>query len=415
MSDSLTDSRACPWAMDLGAYEAHAQAYRRHVVEVGHGHFSVYRHVAPVRHFCLWLVLSAETLDRVSERLVEKFAAHECRCDGTRRSMGGFSTHYLSRIREFMRFLAGRGVIAAAPPLASGDAPEVEAYLEWLRLHRGLRIENIRTHRLRLRRLLPVLGADPGRYDASLLRGVFLEWCAGHGETVAARDMGVLRSWIRYNASLGRCREELLAAVPSVTRTHWSGLARGLEAGDVERLLASCDVNTVAGLRDRAIMLLLARLGLRAGDVTSLTFDRIDWKSGHVRVTGKGRRDTRLPLPQEVGDAILVWLEEGRPPLEDPHVFLCVHPPWRPIASSNSISQIVTRALARAGLSDAPCRGAQLLRHSVACGLLKGGVSLESIAALLRHRSLDTTSIYARVDVGQLREIAQPWPGGASC
>lgn len=415
MSDSLSDSSVCPWAMDLGVHEAHVQAYRRHIVEAGHGHFSVYRHVAPARHFCLWLVLSAETLDRVSERLVEKFAAHECRCDGRRRSMGGFSAHYLSRIREFMKFLAGCGVIAAAPPLVSGDAPEVEAYLEWLRLHRGLRAGHIRAHRLRLRRLLPVLGEEPGRYDASLLRDVFLEWCAGHGKTVVARDMYVLRSWLRYNASLGRCREELVAAVPSVTRRHWGGLARGLGSGDVERLLASCDVNTVAGLRDRAVMLLLVRLGLRAGDVRSLTFDRIDWASGHVRVTGKGRRDTHLPLPQEVGDAILSWLRDGRPPLRDPHVFLCVNPPWRPIASSSSISDIVARALARAGLSDAPCRGAQLLRHSVACGLLEGGASLESIAALLRHRSLDTTSIYARVDVGQLREIAQPWPGGASC
>ena len=203
-------------------------------------------------------------------------------------------------------------------------------------------------------------------------------------------------------------------ALPPVVRPRRDNAPRGLAPADVNRLLASCDTATAIGRRDLAVLLLLARLGLRAGEVRSLTFDRIDWRRGSLSITGKRRRETRMPLPQDVGDAILAWLEDGRPPLDDQHVFLCTRPPWRPFAGAHVVAQTVARALDRAGLKDTPSRGAHLLRHSLASGLVEDGATLETVATLLRHKSIETTSLYAKADPKRLREIAQSWPGGAS-
>lgn len=170
-----------------------------------------------------------------------------------------------------------------------------------------------------------------------------------------------------------------------------------------------------AGRRDRAILLLLARLGLRAEDVRSLQLTDIDWGRGQVRLCGKSRRETRLPLPQEVGDAVLAYLEDGRPPVPEPHLFLRSAAPWTPFTESAAISKIVGRALDRAGIVGAPSRGAHLLRHSAATTMLRSGATLETIGTVLRHRNITTTAHYAKVDVDRLRLIAQPWPGDRSC
>ena len=164
------------------------------------------------------------------------------------------------------------------------------------------------------------------------------------------------------------------------------------------------------------MILLLARLGLRAGDVRDLRLGDIDWVRGRLRLMGKGRCETWLPLPQEVGDAVLHYLTRFRPITEDDHVFLRVHAPVGPLPSSGPISHLVGRALERAGIT-APSRGAHVLRHSAATALLRQGVTLDVIGAVLRHRCVESTAHYAKVDVARLRAVAQPWPtaGGGSC
>jgi integrase len=163
-------------------------------------------------------------------------------------------------------------------------------------------------------------------------------------------------------------------------------------------------------------LLLLARLGLRAGDIVTLRVADIDWHHGTLRVCGKGRREANLPLPQDAGDALLRYLTEARPDVPIPQVFLRSLAPCRPfLESSTAISSIVRRALVRAGIDDAPSRGAHMLRHSAATTLLRAGTPLAAIGAVLRHRSIDTTAQYAKVDVLSLKRIAQAWPGGASC
>jgi site-specific recombinase XerD len=147
----------------------------------------------------------------------------------------------------------------------------------------------------------------------------------------------------------------------------------------------------------------------------ALTLGDLDWHRATLRVRGKGRRDAQLPLPQDAGDALLAYLERGRPVVASERTFLTVRPPARPFATSASISNVVCFALERAGIHDPPSRGAHLLRHSAATAMLRAGTSLDTISTLLRHRSPDSTAHYAKVDVAMLLQVAQPWPGGASC
>jgi site-specific recombinase XerD len=169
------------------------------------------------------------------------------------------------------------------------------------------------------------------------------------------------------------------------------------------------------GRRDRAILLLLARLGLRAGDIVHLRLSDIDWKNAWIQFCGKSRRQTQLPLTQEVGQAIVDYLQDGRPPSSADTVFLRCRAPFRSLGPNGAISMIVVRALLRAGVVR-PSRGAaHLLRHSIATSMLHEGASLEDIAGILRHSSIETTQIYAKVDITTLRAIAQPWPEVESC
>jgi site-specific recombinase XerD len=187
-----------------------------------------------------------------------------------------------------------------------------------------------------------------------------------------------------------------------------------VSAEAVQQIIDACDPDRTDGARDRAVLLLLARLGLRGGDIVQMGLCDIDWREACVRVVGKGRREARLPLPQEVGDAILAYLRDRHAVVACDRVFLRSRAPWRPLAESSCVSAIVKRAMARAGIS-APTRGAHLLRHSLATAMLREGISLPSIGAVLRHRSVETTAHYAKVDVELLRSVAQPWIGGTPC
>jgi site-specific recombinase XerD len=215
--------------------------------------------------------------------------------------------------------------------------------------------------------------------------------------------------FLRFLAISGLCAPDLVAAVPRIARWRLASLPRYIDAADIAPLMATCDPTCAAGARDRAIMLLLARLGLRAGDVRELLVADIDWSQGRLRLMGKGRCESWLPLPQEVGDAVWHYLEPLRPRIDDEHVFLRVHAPFGPLPSSGPISKLVRRAIQRAGIQ-APSLGAHVLRHSAATALLRQGVSLDIIGAVLRHRCLESTAHYAKVDETLLRRVRQPWP-----
>jgi site-specific recombinase XerD len=233
------------------------------------------------------------------------------------------------------------------------------------------------------------------------------------GRRSAQLMTSVLRSFLNYLFQEGKTATNLTMAIPATAGGRLSELPRYLEAAEVERLLRSCDRRRKVGQRDYAVLVLLARLGLRAGEVANLELDDIDWGTGEVVIRGKGNRVDRMPLLREVGEAVAGYLKRGRPCCSSRRVFVHCKAPYAGFSSPpNAVSGIVDRALARAGLNP-PNHGAHLLRHSLATNLLRSGASLTQIGQVLRHQQTQTTEIYAKVDVNALRSLAQPWPGGA--
>ncbi|MBE3109967.1 MAG: tyrosine-type recombinase/integrase [Acidobacteria bacterium] len=299
---------------------------------------------------------------------------------------------------------------APAPNDAVPDPVLLSAFSLWMRQQRGTCAATLLNYSRSIRALLSQLGEVPSRWEVHDLRAFVLEKSCSAGWAATKTCTTALRMFVRFLIAAGHCAIGFDAAIPTVAHWRLAALPRYLQPDEVERLIASCDRTSPVGRRDRAILLLLARLGLRAADIVHLCLSDIDWRGAWIHVCGKSRRHTRLPLTQEVGQAIVAYLEDGRPRTDTNTLFLCCRAPVRAFSSHCAISVIVDRALRRAGVAR-PSRGAaHLLRHSLATSMLREGASLQDIAAILRHRSIQTTQIYAKVDVTALRPIAQPWP-----
>ena len=382
---------------------------------VGHSADSLKRGRINCRHFLVWLHQSRTPMAEMDNKVVDRFLDHDCLCpDFPSLSQCRDRARYVIPIKAFTKFLTARGVAPDVFPVRRDrGGEELVAFRDWLRRHRGISEATIRNHVREIRALLADLGDDPGRYDATLIRDVllrrFVTVSRPHAKSIATS----MRMYLRFLATSSGCPPGLVGAVPKAPGWRLSELPRYISIDDVERVIGSCDTATPAGLRDRAMLLLLARLALRAGDVTNLRLGDVDWKNARLSVCGKSGREVALPLPQDVGDGLLDYIELTRPRLDEARVFLTVHAPHRPFASSAAIAQIVRRALGRAGVDNAHPRGASLMRHSAATAMLRSGASLEAIGTLLRHRSPDTTAIYAKVNLPMLLSVAQPWIGDA--
>jgi site-specific recombinase XerD len=226
----------------------------------------------------------------------------------------------------------------------------------------------------------------------------------------AALMVTALRSFFRYLLHRGDVATDLAACVPTVPKWSFSVLPKFLSADSVQRVLDGCDRQTSSGRRNYAILLLLARLGLRAGEVVGLNLEDIDWKEGLIAIRGKGGKSVPLPLPVDVGEAVTAYLRHGRPLCSVRRVFIRHRAPLIGFQNSLAICSLVMRALKDAGIESAHT-GAHVFRHSLATNLLRKGCSLDEIGELLRHQSPDTTAIYAKVDLTALRTLALPWPG----
>ena len=312
--------------------------------------------------------------------------------------------------------VADEGIITLSAPVSAPPVNDrVVAFQMWLREHRGLSEPTIDRNGRMIMRLLPALGDDPKSYDAGLVRRAILKEVRRSSVPYVKTMVTALRGYLNFLAAHGECRPWLDRAIPTVPQWRLSSMPRYLPIEDVERLIASCDPDKPHGVRDRAILLLLARLGLRAGDILDMRLDDIAWADGTLRVRGKSRREIRLPLPQDAGDALLWYLENARPHVACEFVFLRSSAPYRTFTTSSSISSLVALALRRAGIKNAPTKGANLLRHSAATSMLRAGATLDAVGTVLRHRSANTTAHYAKVDVAMLQQVAQPWPGSVSC
>ena len=219
-----------------------------------------------------------------------------------------------------------------------------------------------------------------------------------------------LRSFCRFLRFRGDIKSDLAATVPTVADRRQLELPKYLPADDINKLIESCDRTRPTGIRDYAMLLLMARLGLRAGEMLNLTLDDINWQAGVITIHGKTGRQELLPIPRDVGQALARYLKKARPKCTSRRLFLRTKAPFRGLARDGCVCSVVRYACRRVGISP-PHQGAHLLRHSLATRMLREGASMTDIAEILRHRSAATTEIYAKVDLKSLSELAKSWPG----
>ena len=301
---------------------------------------------------------------------------------------------------------------SAGDGVASVSAVLVE-YGTWLDRQRGLAPITVNNYCWNVEQFLAALPGpvqvSMGLVDAGTVTAFMVEYCRDRN-TNSAKTMGrSLRSFLRFAHATGRTSAELWGAVPVPSAWHLTSLPKAVPAADVEQLLRVAGLSRFAatGLRDYAILLLLARLGLRRGEVAGLRLDDVDWRAGELTVSGKGNRIERLPLPVEPGEAVAAWLRDGRPHCQTRSLFTTLQPPGLPL-SSGAIGHVVRSACRTAGIAQI---GAHRLRHTLATALLRAGASLPEVGEVLRHRSVMSTAIYAKVDEVALRPLARPWAG----
>ncbi len=399
-----------------GCVQPYLAGFAAEIASAGYAALSLAGYMRSAAHLGRWMDSQNIGISQLNEAAIGRFVRHTCQCPGASRHGYHPSRRTVARVRRFVQHL-GRLGLAPHPTMPSpGPLPySLVGFRAWMTHHRGAKPQTIDRYERLIEKMLPVLGSDPTTYDAALVRQTLLQTVKGLSLGHAKTYVVALRVFLRFLAAQGQSRSHLDRAVPTIPEWRLSSLPRYLETDDIERVIASCDLSKPWGIRDRAILLLLARLGLRAGDITAMRLQDLDWPAGTLRVFGKGRREVCLPLPQDVGEALIEYLVKARPSVDIDRVFLCVNAPVRPFVSSSSISDIVRFALQRGGIQDPPSKGAHLLRHSAATAMLRSGASPDLIATVLRHQSSDTTAYYAKVDVELLRQIAQPWPEESPC
>ncbi len=321
-------------------------------------------------------------------------------------------------LKRWLSVLRAAGTIA--PAVQSQATPHDQIFAEfgdYLQRERGLTPKSIVRHlpfiRQFLREVCPSGAGDLGKVRQEAVIAYIerhaRDWSPSCGKAMCSS----LRTFLRYLHHQGLHQLSLAGCVPSIRRWKLSSLPSYLSAAQVHKVLDSCDRATAMGRRDYAILIMLARLGLRADEVATLTLNDIDWRSGEMLLSAKGRQRARMPIPPDVGEAVVAYLRDGRPKSPCRRLFLRTLAPHVGFSSGGSITWIAKTALERAGIHGCAHHGAHVFRHSLATELLRSGATLSEIGQLLRHESHDTTRIYAKVDVDTLRTLSLPWPGGA--
>jgi integrase/recombinase XerD len=374
------------------------------------------KHIRAAEHFLHWIAHRNLSIRSVEERYAQQFLDHlkRCCCRGHHPPLEPHQQKY--SVDLWFVYLRRAGIVPTPTVVEPAvEAPMLVSFCDWMRRQRGASDATLSIYRFELRAFIKKLGEDPRMYDARNLRQFVLDKSQQSGWASARKSICAIRMFLRFLISQGRCSTSLYASVPTLAHWRLSALPRYLQPDQVEQVIASPDLTTSLGRRNRAILLLLARLGLRAGDIVQLRLGDLDWREGMICVSGKGRRQAVLPLTQEVGDALAAYIKDHRPQADTDAVFVRSFAPYRAFNDSTSVSAIVARAMRRVGVNCSKRGAAHILRHSVASSMLRQGVSLQDIAGVLRHRSLLTTEIYAKVDVLTLRQIAQPWPEVKAC
>lgn len=407
-------ARFNPQAKDLQRFQVgpigpYLQSFADAVAQQGYCDLNGWLKIRLVVKLSRWLQQRRIPLDQLNEAQVAAFLnarwKHLARHAGDQITM----TFLLRHLR----------LIQVLPPAPLTDGSEIGLFLleyrGFLQSERGLLASTVGKYVEVVHRFLAHCFPDERLCLKTLQARQVIDFVLNdstqRGRHAAERAASALRSFLRFLFQKGRIAVNLAAAVPTIPCPQLAGVPRYLEAREVEMVLQSCDRRRRIGKRNYAIFLLLARLGLRADEVTRLTLDDIDWRAGELLIHGKGGRVDRLPLIQEVGKAMADYLQNARPVCSCRRVFIQCRAPLEGFAGPGCVSNLVREALLRVNLSPAN-RGAHVLRHSLATGMLRNGASLAQIGQVLRHQLPHTTEIYAKVDFNALRALALPWPGG---
>ena len=392
-----------------GPLNEHLDAYATAVVDQGYTHHAIRQQIIVIADFSRWLNRKHIDVQDLDSKVVDRFLRFRRRQQRVRRGDPKALERLLTMLRQI-------GVVKHQPPVAdTAHSRIIGEFRRHLLQDRGL-------SPLTLLNYVPVVEqflAERFRNKTpnfAMLRATHVTgFVMRHAHQLSPVRAGLmvtaLRSFFRYLRHSGAIATDLAACVPTVPNWSLSALPRFLPAAMVERMLKYCDRKTSVGRRNHAILLLLARLGVRAGEVVGLSLDDIDWNTGQITIRGKGGKSAQLPLAADVGAALSTYLRHDRPRSATRSVFLRHRAPLVGLGNSSTISSLVRRALKHAGVESAHT-GAHVLRHSLATSLLRQGGSLDEIGELLRHQSPNTTAIYAKVDVTALHTLALAWPGG---
>jgi site-specific recombinase XerD len=391
----------------LGPLEVFASGFAAELARLGYRRVPIVFQLQLMAHASRWLRREGLGVDELTSEVVERFLAE--------RRAAGYTNYVTGRaMAPLLGYLRGLGIAPAASPRLAAGAVEVllADYREYLAVERGLTADTIEGYVLAVRPFLDGRLRDGDELDLAGLSAAdvvafVVARCPAQSRGAAKMTVTALRSLLGFLHLRGLIAGPLAEAVPSTASWRLSGLPRALEPEQLDALLSSCDRASPGGRRDYAVLVMLARLGLRAGEVAALKLEHVDWRAGELVIVGKGRRAERLPLPADVGEAIVAYLRDGRPATaQDRSLFVRVRAPHQGL-TTGGITQIVFAAAGRGGIG--PIH-AHRLRHTAATAMLRAGASLEEIGQVLRHRQALTTAIYAKVDRDALRQLARPWP-----
>ena len=395
----------------FGPLQPFARGFLFELIELGYSWTVQIQRLRLMAELSAWMAAQGVEPTELTESLIDEFL-EPVRARGPKRQWFSATSE-----RQLVGYLCRLGLVPVPVAVVVTDPVEllVCEFVEYLVRERGLTDgshtvwEYRRTARLFLAGRVDLDGRGLDGLTVGDVSGFVLAECRRRSVRMSQALVTSLRGLLRFLFLEGLTPTDLTGAVPRVAAWRCGSLPKALPAELVASLLACCDRTTAVGRRDFAILTMLSRLGVRACEVAKLELSDIDWRAGELIVRGKQDRHERLPLPADVGEALVDYLRHGRPARSDRHVFLKARAPFGPLTGgAGAIGQLVRTAYERAGV---PPAGAHALRHTVATEVLRAGAPLEEIASLLRHRRHATTVLYAKVDWERLRELARPWPG----
>lgn len=409
MSDEILEAFATEQRWRANPLTVHVRPFAIRLIENGYAKGTIQSKLWSLADFGKWLTRRGIAVTHVDETLIDRFVKGR---KGERLQRGNVKT-----LTQFLEDLRRRNVVAHRTPIV--DESELgkilNRYEEHLRSERGLSTSTVINYRPFIRKFLVERFGDASFFFEELKASDISGFILRHAHTMSPkRAQGMtsaFRSFFRFLFGSGKLQSDLASSVPTVASWRLSTVPKYLVPEEVQRLLGACDRKTSVGRRNYAILLLLARLGLRAGEVVALKLEDIDWRIGEINIRGKGLFHDRMPLPPDVGEAVASYLSTDRPRCQTRQVFICMKAPHRGFAGPSTLTTIVRRALAHADLHPA-FKGAHLLRHSLATSMLRSGATMSEIGEVLRHREPNTTEIYAKVDFNGLRSLAHRWPIG---